>query len=220
MSTLEHDEPAGEVLEEHFVDLAQQDHAWRLGMWVFLASEILLFSALFTLYSYYRLMYPHDFAEGIRGNNRLLGSLNTVVLITSSLCAALGVHAVERRRLRGAFVGIGLTVLLALGFLVIKATEYGEHFAEGAFPGGVGHHITEHGVGAAAFYNMYYLLTGAHALHVVIGGSVLVGLSIRLWRGTLKRPATAFEVGVLYWHLVDVIWIFLWPLFYLTGGHA
>jgi cytochrome c oxidase subunit 3 len=220
VSTLEHEEPAGEVLEEHFVDLVQQDHAWRLGMWVFLASEILLFSALFTLYSYYRLAYPQDFAEGIRGNNRLLGSLNTVVLITSSLCAALGVHAVEKRHLKSAAVGIGLTILLALGFLVIKGTEYGQHFAEGAYPGGVGRHIAEHGVGAAAFYNMYFLLTGAHAIHVIIGGSVLVALSIRLWRGTLKRPATAFEVGVLYWHLVDIIWIFLWPLFYLTGGHA
>jgi cytochrome c oxidase subunit 3 len=189
-------------------------------MWVFLASEILLFSALFTLYSYYRLAYSQDFAEGIRGNNRILGSLNTVVLITSSLAAALGAHAIQKRHLKSGFAGIGLTVLLAAAFMVIKLTEYGQHFREGAFAGGVGRHIAEGGVGAAAFYNMYYLLTGTHAVHVIIGASVLIGLSIRFWRGTLKHPATAFELGVLYWHLVDIIWIFLWPLFYLTGGHG
>jgi cytochrome c oxidase subunit 3 len=206
-------------LSEHFATLAQEEHAARLGMWVFLASEVLLFSALFTLYSYYRVAYPLAFHQGIQQNDKLLGSANTLVLITSSLCAALAVSAMEHGRRKRSFLGLGLTIALAALFLVLKFIEYGEHFREGIFPGGQGRYLAEHGPGTAAFFNMYYLLTGAHALHVVIGICVLSFLGLSAWRHRLRNPPVAFEVGVLYWHLVDIIWIFVWPLFYLTGGH-
>ncbi len=202
---------------EHFATLEQESHATRLGMWVFLASEVLLFSALLTLYAYYRLAYPEQFSEGIHATDKLLGSLNTIVLITSSLAAALAVWSAEHGKAKGTVVGLAVTVALALLFLVFKVLEYSEHFKEGIWPGGHGRWIEEHGPGGANFFNLYYLLTGAHAVHVIAGMTVLTTMGVMFLRKKLRNPAVTIEIGVLYWHLVDIIWIFLWPLFYLTG---
>jgi cytochrome c oxidase subunit 3 len=192
-------------LAEHFADLEQQTHAARLGMWVFLASEVLLFAGLFTMYAGYRALHPQEVAEAIEHNNKLLGSLNTVVLIASSYTVALGLHAAQKGHRRRARALIAATIALAGIFLVNKAIEYGQHFAEG------------HGPRAHVVYTIYYYATGAHAVHVVIGMSVLTWL---FWRtGRPDSSPLALELGALYWHLVDMIWIFLWPLFYLTGGH-
>jgi cytochrome c oxidase subunit III len=190
---------------EHFADAEQQTHAWRFGMWVFLGSESLLFAGLFALYAAYRFLHPQDFAHAIAHNNKLLGSLNTVVLITSSFTAALAVHAAEHKRVRATRLLLGATLLLATWFLVNKGIEYGEHIREGLVPG------------SKMFYSLYFGTTGLHALHVIIGMVVLGVLMKR--QGSAKATAVGVELGVLYWHLVDLIWIFLWPLYYLTG-HA
>lgn len=190
---------------EHFADAEQQTHAWRLGTWVFLGSEALLFAGLFTLYAAYRFMYPLQFAHAIAHNHKLLGSLNTVVLITSSFTAALAVHAAEHRHVRRTRLLLGLTMALAALFLFDKGLEYADHIRDGLVPG------------STPFYTLYFATTGLHALHVVIGMVVLGVLALR--QGGTRATAVGVELGVLYWHLVDLIWIFLWPLYYLTG-HA
>ncbi len=202
----------------HYASAEGEHHAQRLGMLVFLASEVLLFAALFTLYAALRYEHPHAFAFGINHNPKLLGSLNTAILITSSLTIALSVRALEKGRRTLALWGIAITVLFAAAFLVVKGIEYSEHFGEGIYPGGRGRFLAEHDVGLSIFYTLYYLLTGTHAIHVVIGMSVLSWLGYATYRGKLMSSATAVDLGALYWHLVDLIWIFLWPLFYLTGG--
>ncbi len=206
------------VVAHHFQDAERQAHAARFGIWLFLASEALLFSVLLTLYAAYRALHPQAFAEGIAHNSRLLGTVNTVVLICSSFTVALGVAAGQRRRRGAAVACLALTLVLAAAFLVIKGVEYGAHFEEGISVGGRGAHFDARAPGGpAVFWTMYFLLTGTHAAHVIIGMSILGWLMVRL----LRRRATplGIELGALYWHLVDLVWIFLWPLLYLTGGH-
>jgi cytochrome c oxidase subunit 3 len=199
-----------------FEDLAKQDHAARLAMWVFLASELLLFAALFALYTCYRAMYPADFALAAAHNNLALGTINTFILITSSATVALALWAVRgglRRLTTGLLAfSIGCGVL----FLVLKGIEYGQHFHEGFYPG-VSYRSAElPGHGAQLFFTIYYLITGLHAFHVVVGLAVLIWLAVGSWRGHFTPgDHLRFELGTLYWHLVDIVWIFVWPLLYL-----
>ncbi len=215
--TIQHDllpeEPA-----EHFEDLAQQEHAAHLGMWLFLTSEVLLFGALFGLYTGYRLEYSREFAEAAHHNNVVLGTINTLILITSSFSAAWAVHVAHGQRRRPVVLSLALTIALGLGFLALKATEYWQHFAEGILPGAAYRFAELPGHGANLFFSLYYAMTGLHALHVIGGLSALFVLAVLAARGRfVGRRHTALELGVLYWHLVDVIWIFLWPLMYLQG---
>lgn len=209
-------------LAEQFEDLEKQRHAARLGMWVFLASEVLLFAGLFALYAAYRAMYPASFGGGVANNSRILGSVNTVVLITSSYTVASSVHALRHGERRHALRLLFLTVLGAIAFLVIKGVEYTQHFREGVFPGGAGRYFVEHAEpGLPSFYTLYFLMTGLHALHVIAGMSVLTWLAFKVYRRTVSASfAHPLELGAAYWHLVDVVWIFLWPLFYLTPEGA
>jgi cytochrome c oxidase subunit 3 len=199
-----------------FEDLAKQDHAARLAMWVFLASEILLFAALFALYTCYRAMYPDDFALAAAHNNVAIGTINTFILITSSATVALSLWAV-RGGLRRLTSGL-LIFSIACGalFLVLKGVEYRQHFREGFFPG-VGYHNADlTGYGAKLFFTLYYLITGLHAFHVVAGLAVLCWLAAGSLRGRFgPDDHLRFELGTLYWHLVDIVWIFVWPLLYL-----
>ena len=205
-------------VEAHFETLEQQAHAARLGMWVFLATEVLLFGAAFTLFIAYQVHFPDAFRFAIEHNTKVLGTINTGVLLTSSTLVAGAVHALRAGSRRFAGGLVAATITLALVFLVIKAVEYGAHFHEGIYPGGVGHFFVEHQArGLAEFWTLYYLMTGLHAVHVTIGIGVLGVLLV----GVLRRrigPGMAhkLEIGAIYWHLVDVIWIFLWPLFYLA----
>ncbi len=208
---------AAEV-EGHFENLEQQAHAARLGMWVFLASEVLLFGAAFTLFIAYQVHYPDAFRASIEHNTKVLGTVNTGVLLTSSTLVAAGVHALRAGSRKSASWLVAGTIGLAFVFLVIKAIEYGAHFSEGIYPGGGGHFFVEHPEhGMAEFWTLYYLMTGLHAVHVTIGAIVLGVLLLGIYRGRVN-PASShkLEVGAIYWHLVDVIWIFLWPLFYLA----
>ena len=204
----------------HFATLAQQEHAAHLGMWVFLASESLLFAGLLCLYGAYRAHAPAAFALGVAHNTRLLGSINTAILLCSSYAAASAVHALRAGR-RALSVGLlALTVAMGAGFLAIKIHEYALHFAEGIKPGGAGRFFVEHtDAGLRPFWTLYYLTTGLHAFHVAVGLMVLVWLAVRVARGRVTPEVShPLALGAMYWHLVDVVWIFVWPLYYLTAG--
>lgn len=204
------------ILGHHFSSLDRQNEAMRLGMWLFLATEILLFAGLFCGYATYRFEFPEAFRECSRHLNTLAGTVNTVVLVTSSFTVALGIHYARLDKPKTAAILLGVTLLFALGFLGIKAIEYIEHFHEHALPGKYYAFREVQVPGAAMFYTLYFLTTGLHGFHVVAGMTVLAVLMVRTWRGRYSSAYyTGIELGGLYWHLVDLIWIFLYPLLYL-----
>jgi cytochrome c oxidase subunit III len=202
----------------YFEDLEKQAHAARLGMWVFLASELLLFAALFALYASGRAHYPEGFVEGVHHNTKLLGSVNTGVLLLSSYAVASSLNALREGRQRRTIVLLAITIALGFAFLAIKTFEYGEHFREGIFPGQKGQFFVEHSEGGLApFWTLYYLMTGLHALHVIAGMTLLGVMLVKVSRGSAHAGRThVLANAAVYWHLIDVIWIFLWPLFYLA----
>jgi cytochrome c oxidase subunit III len=209
------------VPAHQFDDLEQQYEAANLGMWAFLATEILFFGGLFLGYTVYRAAYPAAFAEGSHHLDIMLGSINTAVLIGSSLTMALAVHSAQVGK-RQTLVGfLGLTMLLGLVFLGIKFVEYGHKFAEGLVPGS---HFVYDGPFAPQvqlFFAFYFIMTGLHALHMVIGIGLLGMLAWLAWRDHFSsKYYTPVEIGGLYWHFVDIVWIFLFPLLYLIGRHG
>jgi cytochrome c oxidase subunit 3 len=208
-------EHAGAVAHQ-FDDAEQQREAATLGMWVFLATEVMFFGGMLTLYTVYRYLYARGFAEGSRQLDLWLGGINTVVLITSSLTMALGVHAAQEGRRRALVTSLVLTMLLGATFLSIKGVEYAHKFEEGLVPGIDFTYAGPEAPHVALFVLLYFMLTGVHAVHLVIG-IVAVGVIAHLgWRGRFG-PAyhTPVELVGLYWHFVDIVWIFLLPLLYL-----
>lgn len=206
---------------DHFESLERQAHAARFGMWVFLCSELLLFAGLFGLYGSYRAKWPAAFRVGIEHMEVVIGSVNTIILIVSSFFAALAVHLLEQGRSRkGAIGSLLVTITLGATFEVLKGIEYAHHIHDGIVPGGETAFFHAHGVpGLETFFTLYYLATGLHAVHVLVGMIVLGVFVVLVWRGDVDRAHShRLEAGVLYWHLVDAIWIFLWPMFYLMGG--
>jgi cytochrome c oxidase subunit III len=203
---------------EHFDSPEQRERAAHFGMWLFLTSETLLFGALFGLYTGYRLWYSEDFHAAARFNDARLGTLNTTILVTSSFLAAWAVHAATRGRSKTVVRCLLGTVALGLGFLAVKAFEYDEHFAHGIYPGSHYQNPDLPSHGARLFFTLYYFMTGLHAAHV-IGGLTALGLVAFAHARRRAQPPrlVTLELVVLYWHLVDVIWIFLWPLLYLAG---
>ena len=200
----------------HFPNLRQQEHAARLGMWLFLATEILLFAGLFTGYSVYRYLYPDAFKAASEHLSAPLGTLNTIILITSSLSVALAHHWAHHGRGKVAAVSLLITLLFAAGFLVVKAFEWTHDFHEGFLPGRFYASSELTVTGAPMFFTMYFLMTGLHGLHVVVGMGVLAILMVLCWLGKYDHGyVTPVELGGMYWHLVDLIWIFLYPLLYL-----
>lgn len=204
------------AVAEHFADLETQQHSARLGMWVFLASEILLFAGLFALYASYYARYTADFHLAIEHNTTWLGTSNTFVLLTSSFTVALGLWALRHRDRRVALLLVLVTMALGFAFLGIKAVEYTKHAHEGLLPGLHFQSETLEGPGITLFYTLYWLMTGLHAVHMTAGICVMGWLAVRLHRETISSSdPIAFELGAMYWHLVDIIWLFLWPLLYL-----
>jgi cytochrome c oxidase subunit 3 len=200
----------------HFPNLRQQEHAARLGMWLFLATELLLFGGLFTAYAVYRFLYPDTFAQASEHLSIAAGTINTIVLITSSLTVALAHHFVEHGKGKSAALLLLVTIVFALAFLGIKAWEWTRDFEEGLLPGRYFHSTELKGTGGPMFFTVYFLLTGLHGLHVVVGMTVLAVLMVLCWRGRYDHGyVTPVELGGMYWHLVDLIWIFLYPLLYL-----
>lgn len=212
-------ETEGELFAEHFESLEGQAHAARFGMWIFLASEVLLFAGFFALFVTHQTVYPEAFRESVHHNTKLFGTINTGVLLVSSWAIASSVHAL-RAGLRGrAVLLITITMLLGGVFLGIKGNEYADHFHDGIYPGGHGAffaaHAGDHGI--AAFWTLYFAMTGLHAVHVTVGMIILGFLAYGIARGRIRPPFVhRLEIGAIYWHLIDVIWIFLWPLFYLA----
>jgi cytochrome c oxidase subunit 3 len=203
-------------LAHHFSSLDRQVDALRLGMWLFLSTEVLLFTGLFTGYAVYRYSFPIAFAASARTSEIWAGTLNTGVLITSSLTVALAIHFVRAGRQRAAVVCLAITLFFALAFLGIKAIEYTAHFHEHQLPGRFYGFERVRLPGAEMYWALYFLMTGLHGLHVLIGMSVL---GVVAWRTAHAYYSPHYYVGMelagLYWHLVDLIWIFLYPLLYL-----
>ena len=209
-------------LAHHFDSLEQQTEATTLGMWVFLVTEVLFFGGLFMVYIVYRTWYPDAFAAASRTLDIRLGTTNTAVLITSSLTMALAVHAAQlgQRKL----IMIFLLATMALGgvFLGIKGVEYYSKFVEHHVPG-PSFHFEEPLLAAHAqiFFSLYFLMTGLHALHMIIGFGIMLFMLGWTWKGTITADYySPIEIAGLYWHFVDIVWIFLFPLLYLLGGRG
>jgi cytochrome c oxidase subunit III len=203
-------------LAHHYDDIETQNHAVRLGMWMFLGTEVLLFAGLFLGYTVYRWLYPGAFQEGSSHLDLMMGGINTVVLITSSLTVALGYHAIKQGQTKKCVALLAFTIACAAAFLVIKAFEYQHKFHDGLLPGKWFSNTEFQSPGGNIFFTVYFLTTGLHAFHVIVGMSLLAWLLVRVRQGKYG-PAynVPVELGGLYWHLVDLIWIFLFPLLYL-----
>jgi cytochrome c oxidase subunit 3 len=186
----------------------------KLGMWLFLFTEILLFGGLFLVYSVYRSMYQADFHEAAAGLSTVLGTINTVILITSSLTMALSISSFRRGDTGRSVMLQAATITLGLVFLVNKYFEWSGHIHEGLYPNAPDLLSRSHG--QVLFYGLYYVMTGLHGLHVV-AGLVIIGIMLALTMRQRIMPDDhgKLENAGLYWHLVDLIWIYLFPLFYL-----
>jgi cytochrome c oxidase subunit 3 len=215
------------LLAHHFEDLDQQRDAATLGMWAFLATEVLFFGGVLTCYAVYRYWYKAGFIAGTECQSVLIGTINTAVLLTSSLTMALAVHAATRRDRQSLTLFLGLTIVLGLSFVGIKGYEYTRDYHEGLVPGAGTFHPTaelledwqRHGVAPVEvelYFVFYFVLTGLHALHMLIGMTILAIMLQRARHGryTSGYP-TPVEVIGLYWHFVDIVWIFLFPILYL-----
>ena len=208
------------ALAHHFDDLDQQHEASRLGMWAFLVTEIMFFGGLFLVYTVYRGWYPVAFAQASSHLDVPLGAINTAVLICSSLTMALAIHAAQVGR-RGAQVfHLVATMLLGAAFLVIKGFEYADKWHHGLMPGPGFTWDGPEAPHARIFFSIYFVMTGVHAFHMIVGIALLAWLTRRAARGDFTPGHhTWLENMGLYWHFVDVVWIYLFPLLYLVGAH-
>ena len=208
-------------LQHQFDSMEQQKEAASLGMWVFLVTEILFFGGLFLAYTVYRWQNALAFARVSRHMDIALGTTNTAVLICSSLTMAMAVHsaAVGRRKLLIGF--LVLTMILGGAFLGIKAVEYTDHIHHHLFPGpGFHYPVPAEAKPAELFFSLYFAMTGLHALHMIVGLGILTTLLLMARRGRFTPEYhTPVEISGLYWHFVDIVWIFLFPLLYLIGRH-
>jgi cytochrome c oxidase subunit 3 len=214
------DSHAASPLAHQFEDLDQQHEAASLGMWIFLATEVMFFGGLFAGYTIYRNLYLPGFEAGSHMLNVTIGATNTAVLICSSLTMALAVRAAQMGKRNALVTFLILTIALGLAFILIKLTlEWRHDYLEGFAPG---LNFTFAGANAKSvelFFCFYFIMTGAHALHMVVGVGVLSVLLVLGWKGHYGPDHfNAVETAGLYWHFVDIVWIFLFPLLYLIGG--
>lgn len=232
---------AHSALQHHFENMEQQREAGTLGMWVFLVTEIMFFGGLFLAYTLYRYEFPAAFATASNHLDIRLGGINTVVLIFSSFTMAMAVYSTQIGKQRNSIICLLLTLVLGLTFLGIKAVEYKDKYTDNLIPGQLipGHpfnpgvakpgdtdehklHLVEGATvrNVELFYWIYFAMTGMHALHMIIGVGLLGVLTIMAWRGRFSPEYHApVEISGLYWHFVDIVWIFLFPLLYLLGRH-
>jgi len=192
----------------------RDDEGSRMGMWLFLFTEVILFGGLFAVYAVYRFMHPEDFHHASGELSLFFGAANTVILLTSSLTVAMSITAMQKGDKKKSLILLGLTLLFAIAFLVNKYFEYSAKIEHGLFPGT--EHFYELPHGEAQFFYLYFFMTGLHGLHILVGLIILSFMAVYIMRGTITQDNyTLLENGGLYWHLVDVIWIFLFPLLYL-----
>lgn len=226
-ATTEHN-PA---LRHHFADMTQQKNSASLGMWLFLVTEIMFFGGMFCAYLIYRLAYFNDFGAASSSLNLWLGAGNTVVLLLSSLTVVLAVNAAQRGKRKLLVFYLIATIVLGCTFLGVKAVEYHDKFVEHHVPGPDFHFVAEHVAGhpeqppvnqryAQMFFSLYFVMTGMHAIHMIIGVGLFSGLAYLAWKGRYDQNYnTPIENAGLYWHFVDVVWIYLFPLLYLISRH-
>ena len=208
------------ALAHHFENLPEQKEAASLGMFLFIAQEIMFFGGLFLAYTIYRNLYPGAFAAGSHHLNWRLGAFNTAVLIGSSLTMAMAVHAAALGKRKQIVVWLLLTVALGSVFLGVKVIEYSEKFEHHLVPGPHFHFEGPHRREAQIFYSLYFAMTGLHALHMIIGIPIILTVAWLANRGRFSPEYhSPVEMTGLYWHFVDIVWIFLFPLFYLIPGH-
>lgn len=208
------------ALAHHFEDLDQQFEAAGLGMWAFLVQEILFFGGLFAAYLVYRMSYPEAFIQGSHYLDITLGGVNTAILICSSLTMALAVYYGQRGNRRQLVLFLFLTIALGAAFLGIKAVEYTHKYHEHLLPGPTFHPEQAHPPQMQIFFALYFAMTGMHALHMVIGIGILFFLIYQARQGRYSAEYNSpIEIFGLYWHFVDIVWIFLFPLLYLIGRH-
>jgi cytochrome c oxidase subunit 3 len=203
---------------EHFGTFAAQKNAARLGMWVFIGTEILLFGGLFCAYAMYRSVYPDAFREASHHMDVTIGTVNTYVLLVSSVLVALALAFVRRGRDLLSTACLVGAMLLGILFLSLKGVEYAEHARDHVLPGVWYAVASPRAPGANLFITLYFLMTGLHAIHMTVAVSVLAVLAFRTGAGHFNPTYHApLELGAMYWHLVDVIWVFLYPMFYLLA---
>ncbi|MGD9489142.1 MAG: cytochrome c oxidase subunit 3 family protein [Calditrichaceae bacterium] len=215
---MEHAEKHPNHLAHHFSDVGQQQETVKLGMWIFLLTEILLFGGLFTAYAIFRAWNPDMFYNAHKVLNVYLGTLNTVVLITSSLTMALSIRSMQLSNKKQTIIFLVITLILAAAFLVVKYFEYTHKIHLGQLPGKYYTFTGLEGTNPHVFFSIYFAMTGLHGFHILFG---MFAISWVLYR-TVKDEFSAeyytpIEMTGLYWHLVDLIWIFLFPLLYLIG---
>lgn len=208
------------VVAHQFDNTLQQRSAATLGMWVFLATEVLFFGGMILAYTVYRVLNPEAFARASHVQNILLGGINTAVLLTSSCTMALAVHAAQHGQRKRSIICLSSTMVLGLVFLVIKGVEYAEKLHEHLVPGIDFRYVGADAGAAQIYFILYFLLTGFHALHLTIGIIVLAVIALMSWQGRFTAEYNnPVEVAGLYWHFVDIVWIFLYPLIYLIQAY-
>jgi len=208
------------ALLHHFDSAEQQKNASTLGMWLFLVTEIMFFGGLFTAYIVYRTLHPAAFVEASHELDITMGAINTAVLICSSLTMVLAVDAASKGSQKNTVLYLVLTIVLGAVFLGIKAVEYHEKFVKHHVPGPSFQFEGPEAAHAQLFFSLYFGMTGLHALHMVIGMVLLAILAVRAQAGRFGSDYyTPIDMTGLYWHFVDIVWIFLFPLLYLLGGH-
>lgn len=212
----QHHHPA---LQHHFDTLEQQQHASTLGMWVFLVTEVLFFGGLFMAYILYRTWYPEMFMAASSHLDIKLGAFNTVVLIGSSLTMALAVHEAQLGNRKATIILLISTMVLGAVFLGVKVIEYTDKFHHHLIPGPNFQFAAPFSQNAQLYFSLYFAMTGLHAVHMIIGIVLMTVITVMAGRGKFSPEYyTPVEMMGLYWHFVDIVWIFLFPLLYLIGG--
>jgi len=209
------------ALREQFDTEAQQKEASTLGMWIFLITEVMFFGGMFLAYTVYRSWYPHVFAVASSSLNVYIGAANTVVLLCSSFTMVMAVRAAQLGKRNAIIWFLILTLVLGGVFLGVKAYEWNEKFVEHHVPGAGFHFegVPQQGP-AQIFFSLYFAMTGLHAMHMVVGVGLLIFLIVETRKGKYSASyMTPVDLIGLYWHFVDIIWIFLFPLLYLIDRH-
>lgn len=205
-------------VHHHFDSAEQQYQSSKLGLWLFLVTEVLLFGGLFVAYIIFRVLYPDAFHEAHVFLDKVMGTTNTVVLITSSFTMAMAVRATKMSNRAQANLCLIITLLCGAAFMVIKGFEYSHKFHEGLLPGGLFTNTEIHAPAAKLFFSLYFMMTGLHGIHVLCGMALITWVLVRNMKGQFDAEYyTPVELTGIYWHLVDLIWIYLFPLFYLIG---